>query len=1045
MSLIIYKSSAGSGKTYTLAKEYLKLALRSEDYYKRILAVTFTNRAAEEMKERVLEFLVDISKGNHELIPVMAKELDKTEEEIQSQAKKTLSHLLHNYGYFNITTIDTFFHRVVRAFSREIGLQGSFGIELDNSKVTDFISSDLYNGAEGNEQLKKWLVSFSMHRLGDGKGYEFKNEIKELAGQLFSENFKKLSRDQFDREDAKARVKELQEELLKSKRKFENALKKIGQEFFVSVESLGLSLDGFSGGSKRLLPNFFNRLITKDFKSLINKTVERARQDQEGWTTKTSTERDLIMQFASAQFMPLMNQALEYYEQNETNYYTARAVLKHLYTLGLLSDLTQRLQAYKREEEVIMIGDLPDFLTQIIDDSDSPFIYEKVGTRYSHFLIDEFQDTSIFQWRNFKPLLEESLSNGHENIIVGDAKQSIYGFRGGDPSLLMQGIQSDILAAQTNDSKGVNFRSDPNIVEFNNRLFSSVPSLLGELASDTLGEEGKRMITSAYGSVEQKVADINQDAQGLVQIEFIAGERDVSWTDLAINETIRLVERLQKDGHSLNDMAMLVRTNKEASIIVRAVLDYKRGHDTNLEVISADGMLISSSRVVQMLVTTFDYLLNPKDAVIEKDLTFQYQQLVLGRNLTSHADFANLGIGHLPTAFVRHQEHFLHLPIFEVTEVLIRLFKLDKANHEFAYLQAFQDAILEFTKNHRSDIRSFMEWWKDESEKRSVQLTGALDAIEVITLHKAKGLQYPIVIVPFCTFSLDSMRHTSWYKSPDDKPFDLMESVPIDYTSSLAKTKFADSYKEEIAKWYLESLNMLYVSFTRAERGLFAFCKTPSKSSDGFGDMSKLLWSYFQQGEQPNWSAGKSQFRKGALAVTEPKKVGNHISLGKYPTYKWSNRLTVRKTGRAYFDYEVEQQRNEGILLHQILSEVIHWEDASSVLDAYKKRMEITEEDRGRFEKIFTALWKNEQVKGWFDGEGEVKTEVVVLPEDGEIKRMDRVVLKDKNARVIDFKSGTRASKDSRQVKEYTGLLNRMGYDASGHLLYLKTGEVVDL
>jgi ATP-dependent helicase/nuclease subunit A len=232
MSLTIYKSSAGSGKTYTLAKEYLKLALRSEDYYKKILAVTFTNRAAEEMKERVLEFLIDISKGKHELIAVMASELGKSESEIQENAKKTLDHLLHNYGYFSITTIDTFFHRVIRAFSREIGLQGSFGIELDSDKVADFITADLYQGIEDNKQLREWLVEFSMSQLSDGKGYEYKKEVSQLAKQLFSEEFKKLPKGQFEDAESKEKIKVLKDQLNKQKFGFENQLKKISSQFF---------------------------------------------------------------------------------------------------------------------------------------------------------------------------------------------------------------------------------------------------------------------------------------------------------------------------------------------------------------------------------------------------------------------------------------------------------------------------------------------------------------------------------------------------------------------------------------------------------------------------------------------------------------------------------------------------------------------------------------------------------------------------------------------------------------------------------------------
>ena len=733
-----------------------------------------------------------------------------------------------------------------------------------------------------------------------------------------------------------------------------------------------------------------------------------------------------------------MNQAIDYFEKNQQDYFTSRAVLKHLYTLGLLSDLTNRLQEYKKEEEIIMISDLPDFLNQIIDNSDAPFIYEKVGSRYSHFLIDEFQDTSIFQWRNFRPLLEESLASGNENIIVGDAKQSIYGFRGGDPSLLMSGIQKDIPIAQPDDTNNTNYRSATTIVDFNNALFSKLPELVNSLAGDDINEGGREMLRTAYRSVEQMVADRNKDVEGLVHVEFFKKEREESWHEISIGHTIDLIEKLQKEGHSLNDMAMLVRTNREASQIVRAILDHKRHHDTNIEVISADGMLISSSRVVRLILTAFNYLLNPTDDVVEKDLIFEYQQMVLGRKLNKHEDFASLGTGLLPEAFVRHQEHLLHLPIFELTEVLIRLFKLDEINDEFAYLQAFQDAILEFGKNKRSDIRLFMEWWKDEAESRSVQLTGALDAIEVITLHKSKGLQYPIVIVPFCTFSLDSRRHTSWYKSPEEKPFDLLDSIPIEYTSSLAKTHFAESYQDEVAKWYLESLNMLYVAFTRAERGLFAFCETPSSKSTSYGDMSKLLWAYFGQNQPDGWDENNSLFKKGTLRVEKGKVYEQHTSLKAYPTYKWSNRLTIRKTGAAYFDPEVEKKRKEGILLHQILSEIRTKDEVEEVLDRYEKSMQITAEDKSYFSELFSHLWKIDEVGSWFEPNLEVKTEVVVLPKDGEVKRMDRVVIRGSNATVIDFKSGKPSNKDNVQVKEYVDLLNQMGYQTDGFPLVPK-------
>jgi len=1042
MSLTIFKSSAGSGKTYTLAKEYLKLALRSKDYYKGILAVTFTNRAAEEMKERVLEFLVDISKGDHELIPVMASELGKSEDEIQSRAKQTLNHLLHNYGYFNITTIDTFFHRVIRAFSREIGLQGSFGIELDNDKVAEFITSDLYQGVEKNQQLKEWLVDFSMSQLSDGKGYEYRNEVSLLAKQLFSEEFKKLPKGQFEDENSKKNIKLLKSELLKNKKQFEEKLIAIGKTFYQSMESAGLQSEDLAGGKTRSVANFFKKLINKEYGTLINSTVEKSRADASAWSTKTSDKRDLIIHHAEASFMTLMNEALDFMEANENDYYTAKVILKHLYTLGLITDLSQRLQEYKREEELILISDLPDFLSQIIDDTGSPFIYEKVGSRYSHFLIDEFQDTSNFQWKNFKPLLEESLSQGHENVIVGDAKQSIYGWRGGDPSLLMSGVQKD-LPAEVDQTAGVNWRSSKNVVEFNNTLFSALPKIMGELMSDVIEGEEMQMIQSAYDSVVQEVSEPNRTVEGLVQIEFLETERGERWNIRALERTIEMIESLLREGHKLNDMALLVRTNWEATQIVNYVLDYRRTNKTEIEVISAEGMLLANSSVVQLLLSAFKHLLSPDDDSVLADLVFRYQQNSMGRIFSTHDDFLKLTSESLPPVFRKHKEHLLHLPILELTEVLIRSFELNTIEEEFAYLQAFQDAVLEFSKNNRSDIRLFLEWWEDAGAKRSVQLTGALDAIEVITSHKAKGLQYPIVFVPFCNFDFDSKSHPSWYDAPDKESFGQLKSLPVDYKPELDKTDFSSNYKQELAKWHLESLNVLYVAFTRAENGFFAFCQPPPKEKKSmYGNASKLLWTFFEQNPQDEWSEGAMTFKKGALSIKHKESKGGLVSLRGYPTNKWSSKLTIRKMGKAYYDDEIEQQRNEGIILHQILSEIVKWEQTDSVLDRYERRMEITNEDRVRYEGTIKALWNNPEVKQWFEGNHEVKTEVVVLPKDGETKRMDRVMLDGNNVKVIDFKSGQPKGQDEKQVKEYMELLQGMGYETSGYLLYLKTGEV---
>ncbi|MEP1033128.1 UvrD-helicase domain-containing protein [Ekhidna sp.] len=1040
MSLIIYRSSAGSGKTYTLAKEYLKLALRSKDYYQKILAVTFTNRAAEEMKERVLEFLIDISRGNHELIHVFEKDLDRSKDQIIQAANDALTHLLHHYGYFNITTIDTFFHRVIRSFSREIGLQGSFGIELDVDKVADFITSNVYEGVENNKQLRDWLVEFSMEGLSGGEGYETKGQVSKLAKQLFQEEFKKLPQGQFTDEQVKGKIKNLKLELIKTKRAFEDHLRDIAEKFDNVMQVAGLSLDDLN--YKASGPGgFFPKLGRKEYDSLMTKRVEAARLDAGAWTSKSSKLRDQIMQVSETSLIPLMNESIDYIDKHKQDYYTANAVLKHLYTLGLMTDLAQKLQDYKREEEVIMISDLPDFLSQIIDDTGSPFIYEKVGTWYSHFLIDEFQDTSQFQWNNFKPLLEESLANGHQNSIVGDAKQSIYGWRGGDPTLLLDTVEKDIPQTSVDPTKSTNYRSARNIVNFNNQLFSKLPELMvTEMGESITADEG-RMILKTYESVEQEVSGKNKDIDGLVHLEFLESEKN-EWKLRSMERTIETMETLLAQGHRLNDMAILVRTNKEATDIVSHVLDYRRTHDTQIEVISAEGMLLENSAIVQLALSAFNHLINPNDISIKADLTYRYQKTVKQRDFSNHADFAKLADSGLPGSFTKFKQHLLHLPILELVEVLIRTFELNSLESDFVYLQAFQDAVLEFTKNNRSDLRLFMEWWEDNGKKRSVQLTGALDAVEVITSHKSKGLQYPIVFVPFCNFDMNSRSKPVWYKSP----YQDGENLPVDYKSELENTRFVDSYQKEFAKWHLESLNVLYVAFTRAETALYVHCDPPpSKKEKMHSTASKLLWSFFENQAIEGWNNETKTYTNGNVPIKHRESDDEMVKLNNYTSNKWSSKLKVRKTGKAYFDDEVEKSRNEGILLHQILSEIIHLDDTKNILDRYERAMQITKEDRKRYENLINNLWEDEKVKSWFNGKGVVKTEVVVLPKDGDVKRMDRVVINGDTATVIDFKSGRPKSADNLQIKEYARLLMEMGYRTEGYLLYLNSSKVVEV
>lgn len=1041
--LRIYQSSAGSGKTYTLAREYIKFALRSPDYFKHILAVTFTNKAAEEMKTRVIEFLKAISKNKHELVVFYANELNISEELVAEKAGATLTAILHQYDEFNISTIDSFFHKVVRSFAREIGLQGSFQIEMDTGKVIEQITDYLFDEVEKNSQLKEWLVSFAMERLGNQKSYDFRDEVKGLAYQLFSEDFKKLPTSQFYEDDFKTKLTGFQKTLGNITHTFEKDVAAFASSFFKLLEETHLDGTELKGGKRSPIVSFFTKLENKNFKDLINKTIAGCLENAEAWTTKTSKRKDEIIQLAEARLMPLLQETIDYYEKNKAAYLTAQQVQSYLYTIGLLSDLSNRLKRYRSEEEAVLLSDLPDFLMQIIGDSDTPFIYEKVGSRYHHYLIDEFQDTSYFQWNNFRPLIEESLSNGYESLIVGDAKQSIYKFRGGDPSLLSYQVQKDIPHAEVL-KLDTNYRSAATVVAFNNALFSALPAVIEDVSGAQLGEKGCEKLTNAYADVAQ--TPHKKEDEGQVEVTFIQAEKGEKWEDLAIEQTIALVEDIQKKGYKPSDIAFLVRERREAVLLAEAFISHKNktNGEAVYDVITAEGLLLKNSPAVRLIMLALRYLNNPKDRIVEFELVDAYHSLNKKQD-KQHDYFKNISVSQLPDVFLKHQHHLRNLPIYELVEVLIRLFELSNTG-ETPYIQSFQDQVLDYSKNYRPDIAAYLEWW-EQSPDQSVQLSTRGQQMEILTLHKSKGLQYPIVIMPFCDFNMDARSGVTWYPSPDQPPFNELDILPMRYSGQLTETLLAQPYQEELSSWYLEHLNMLYVAFTRAETGLFVFAKDTTGSRSV--NVSKLLLSYFKNEQLDGWDESTLIYSNGILPPVSSEKdaqaKSKELQLVHYPSYKWSDRLKIKKLRNDLLDEKAQQKVDEGILLHQILSEIKVWSEAEEVLLKYEKSMQITSEEREIYSLLFKKLWKDKVIKSWFDTGNEVKTEVLVLPKDGEYKRLDRVVLNGNFAKIIDFKSGKPKPEDKTQMKTYMKLLAEMGYETTGYLLYLSPIQYIEV
>ncbi len=1070
---LVYKSSAGSGKTYTIAKEYLKLALSDAFYFRYILAVTFTNKAADEMKDRVLTFLTDFANGKSSPLMIeLTEHLHCDQKAIQRKAEEVLRNILHDYSNFSITTIDTFFNQVIRTFTREIGLQGGFEIEMDLDDVLVEIIDKMLASLHEDEELKKWLVDFAMERLKEGKSYEFREEIKGLAKQLFQEQYKALESKLTGTEVDRSSLKKLADLLNQKIKEFENSLTEIGEKGLSIIEANGLTIHDFANG-KSGVANQFNKWKIGDF-SEPGKRVLDAMEDVGKWFSKKSPLKDQIEALADQQLLPLLQKGYAYFQAERKSFQTASEVNKYLYTFGLLNDLTTKIREYREEHEVILISDLPQFLRKIIDDSDTPYIYEKMGNRYHHILIDEFQDTSTFQWDNFKPLVNNSLASGNFNMIVGDVKQSIYRWRGGNSDLLLNQVSQDVGEGQIQEKfLSTNYRSHEQVINFNNGLFQVTPLLLRDFLAAEIGETADKSLESAMQRrlefVAQSYEGVAQDEpehikkEGFVQLSFTDKPKrgaDHSWDDLAVQWAIKQVEILQQNGNQLKDIAILVRDSGQENKLVQAFGQYKHAEEALpnclYEVISAQAMYLTNASVVNFMIAVFKYLNNQKEQIALAEVVHEYQRNILQNKVDLNELFTKNLNEYLPDGFVKYVHVLGRFPIYELTEILIRLFELHQKEGELAYLQAFQDAILEYSKNEKGDLGSFLKWWDQKGKRRTVQFSENLDAIKILTIHKSKGLQYKHVLVPFCNWNMDHnaiFSNILWTKSLSQKPYDLLEAVPLRYSSALGISLFSEQFFDEKIKAHSDNLNLLYVAFTRAEQNLLIHAQAPSKSRKAgkIGLISDLIWDYSHT--LPDFDEETKVYEQGKLVEnhqgTEDDKGLDEVYLQTYQSSKWRNKLMVKKQAGDYFDFgetTKELKVNLGTLAHQILSEIKHKDELKACIDATYMRMQITSSDADKLMSKIQQLFENEVIESWYSGKYEVRNEVVVLPKDGQIKRLDRVLLEGEKAIIIDFKTGKPKNMDKNQVIGYAHLLEEMDYkEVSGYLVYLEGPQILQV
>jgi ATP-dependent helicase/nuclease subunit A len=1043
--LNIFQASAGSGKTRTLVKEYLEIALSNPGNYKSTLAITFTNKATEEMKSRVVDYLIALSKGGEQQLAAELKDslnqkgrkIELTD--IQNLSSEVLKNILHDYSNFHISTIDSFCIKVLRSFAKELGLPVGFNVELDTDKVLEDISAKLLDRIGTDEGLTKYIDDYILYKLDEGRTWNIAEDLKEIGKEIFSEDYwkKKLDSKTSDVYGDRNKTAELISEIGKIKFTFENFLISTAEKLIAAIDAAGLTHNDFAGKSRGALAYLHKITGKKDFKPYESIRTAIAK---DGDLLKTKSPQ-------SGNINKAVREIVDFYDKNLAGYITANAVFKTIYNIGIFSDLLKLLDDYRKENRVMISADINNLLRSLMSDDLSPFIYEKLGSRIRNIMIDEFQDTSGFQWNNLKPLVINTLSERNSALIVGDVKQSIYRWRNGDMRLLLEGVERDLSAFKELISKetlNTNFRSHKNIVDFNNKFFLN-------LVSNISAEDEtyfNHYLSESYEEKSLVQKNNGKKNHGYVKVKVFPynKESDIDTNSESEEYTKDILSELKTDGYKPNDILVLVRTGAESISISSLITSL--GYD----VISEKSLLVKNSPSVRMLIYLLKYISDNRNHLAKTGVLYNYSILSGGEHdlrkifedgLNKKGEHFN---GIIPEEFFKDSDkHRIKsilndLVLYDLIEHLISIFKLDKKADP--YIIKFLDTAYRYSKDYDADVTSFLEYWETNQDKLSIDIPENAGGIRVMTIHKAKGLQSRAVIIPYANWELDANgNRTSMWASSDKTPFNKASGFFVKASSDLAESYFAEDYITERALTRLDNVNLLYVAFTRPSERLYI--NVPVKRTQSIGNRiigvlnslpefsEKYSDNVFETGEKKKASElsfGKEEEEK--ITVTEQNDFVSEL---------WYKKTVIKP---AYKKLKIADAHNvkinRGVLIHDLLSRLKTSKDIDECINSAHINGLINSGETEEYKSILLKIVTDAEVKNWYEGNWSVMNESEILTADGKTLRPDRVLIKDKEAVIIDYKTGKERKEDEEQLKEYETLLKQMGHiDIKKYLLYI--------
>ena len=1085
-NLKIYSASAGAGKTFKLTQEYIGLLFDDPYRYKNILAVTFTNKATEEMKTRILKVLQDLAKSavdemkNNPYAAALHEEKNMDYATIHQKSKRILSGILHDYSRFTVNTIDKFYQKVLRAFIKEIGIQPNFVLELDDKDVLGKAVDEMIQQLESDDPLKEWLIDFSFERMDEGKNWSLERDLKTFGKEIFKEEFKLFPQEQrTSLEDAK-KLKQVKSLLKKQMTAFEKEMQKKAGELIATINKQGYSVEDFSHkkngvyGQIEKIATQKAHLIYKDGGPFAKSRMQEAIESPEKWLSKSNKDSGL-QQLISSTLHPKLLEMRAFFENQHSTYQTSRAFHENINVLGVLSRIRKEVLRYCEENNIFLNSDTGTLIHAIIGDNETPFIYEKLGHIFKNFLIDEFQDTSRIQWNNFKPLLQNSIAENNKSILVGDVKQSIYRWRNSDWLILSeeaeQTVPENMVEKIALDS---NWRSKEQIVAFNNSMMATLVPQLEEVllaVCDQDKEKHAELIhhfRNAYSAAFQKMP--MEKPGGYIRHQFIETKKNegLKAKEQILNELPDQIQKILNRGIKQKDIAILVRSNKEGQEIAGALLEAKAEKGYKYEFISNDSLFINESYAVKLIIAALRLLQDDTDLLAKTELRTQYV-LYLNKEQQVHHEMhvyfdKEEADQYLPATFFEKFNTLKLLSLSDLVEQIIAIFFLNEHKEEVPFILALQDIIQKQQEKSSPSIYEFLKWWEEAGNNQTLKASDTQDAIRIATIHKMKGLEYEAILIPFCDWKIvdDGQKAPMMWTGVQIQEAEFNGQIPITFKKELLQSHLKETYLNELMHQLVDNLNLIYVAFTRAKSFLYIYSEKPTGKNDKeVKHINQLLYNAYQQKNRPeisedypalrlneHFDAENAVFEVGNPAYDKTKDKAE--AFPEFPDYQWHDPFSKIYLKRNVNDYrsmkdqDYESPLDYGKLMHLVFSRIKDMHDAENVINALSLQGHINKKEKQELQEKINEAFRQEGIEEWFDSKGTVLNERDLILPGGDIYRPDRVVLKKERTLIIDYKFGEKEEQGHlKQVDRYATILRKMGYKGlEGYLWYINKKKI---